>query len=136
MAILKTALLSGQPEPPAVGPGIDRAIREYARTHGMEEPAVASAEDRRPLEQFLGYIQEVAKTERSTYQREIKLVRSEEQWYFRFSALAIQAALSIPDPQERSRAMANVATSLLGRVPAAPPSAPPRTNLKVASAAG
>lgn len=192
-----------QPEPLALKLGIDRAVREYAQTHEVAEPAraippggdvssptavsqpTASAGDQRSLDQFLHYIKEVAQNERLTYQREIKLVRSEEKWNFRLfvisavlaltivatgaflllfvpgklpisiitgllaaltgrgtliirsyaknlttkrdmiqdqqrdsnqTLVAIQTALSIPDPKERSQAMSRVASALLSRV--------------------
>ena len=112
IAILKGALGGAGADRKTVEPGIDRAIREYVRTHAVEEPVVTvSAEsaaetrgplpsvpapgDGRPLEQFLGYIREVAQSERSSYQREIRLVRGEEQWTFRISIMAAVLALGI-----------------------------------------
>lgn len=202
--ILKVAIVGGvRPDPPAVQPGIDRATREYVRTHPAETvgaaPASGEAEggttspvppsvtaDERMLERFLDYIKEVAQSEQATYQRELELVRGDEWWILRLfiisavlaltitatgagliffvvdakltvgtitallgvltgrgtvlirsyaknlktkremiqdqqrdsrrTLLMIQTALSIPDPQERTRAMANVAVSLLARV--------------------
>src|SRR5712692_7088569 len=89
--------------------GIDRAIREYARTHLAEESVNATSAqeaavhevgvppsgDDRALEQFLAYIKEVAQRVRSTHQREIKLVHREELWTFRLSILAAIMALVI-----------------------------------------
>jgi hypothetical protein len=116
ISIIKTALrdrAGDESTPSPVEPGIDRAIREYIRTHPIEEtatttilegeiaesdsqsPSAVSVGDSRPLEQFLSYIKEVAKSERLSYQREIKLIRSEELWYFRLFIVAAVLALSI-----------------------------------------
>jgi uncharacterized membrane-anchored protein len=57
--------------------------------------AAAIAPDERSLEQFLGYIKEVAQSEKLNYQREIKPVRAEEQWMFRLSAIAAVLALLV-----------------------------------------
>lgn len=114
IAVFRTALRGGpSPEPSPIEPGIDRAIREYVRTHPIEEtaavdtseseatelrraaPPIVAVEDSRPLEQFLGYIKEVAHSERLSYQREIKLIRSEELWYSRLFITAAAIALSI-----------------------------------------
>jgi len=206
LAILKALLgPSVRSEAPASQPEIDRAIRAYAHTHPVQEPgatpttgatgatvpSASAAADARSLEQFLHYISEVAKSERSMYQREIKLAHGQEKWYFRLlvvaaalalsvvttgaflliffpaklaigtitgilglvtgrgtlitrssmkslrakrelierqqrdshdTLLAIQAALSIPDPAARSRAMADVSSILLNRVPGLVPS--------------
>jgi hypothetical protein len=109
IATLKAALRRSRPTASTAQPAIDRAIREYARTHGMEEPTAApesvaapgvasssvpSADDR-ALEQFLAYIKEVAQSERTTYQRELKSVRGEELWTFRLSVAAAVLALVI-----------------------------------------
>jgi hypothetical protein len=112
--ILKVALAGGIESEPLAEPGIDRAAREYARTHTMGEqaggdistegkeesqvtalPRTVAATDERPLEQFLGYIKEVAQSEHSTYQREVELVRNEEQWTFRLTIMAAILALAI-----------------------------------------
>ena len=115
ISIIKTALRdrSGREStPPPVESGIDRAIREYVRTHPVEETTTTIPEgqqtesdsqslsfvplvDSRPLEQFLDYIKEVANSERLSFQREIKLIRSEELWYFRLFLVAAVLALSI-----------------------------------------
>lgn len=110
LATLKAALGGTRPAVSAVQPAIDRAIREYARTHGIEEPSARSpapavsgvtsplpmaSPDDRALEQFLAYIKEVAQSERTTYQRELRLVRGEEQWTFRLSVAAAVLALAI-----------------------------------------
>jgi TRADD-N domain-containing protein len=196
VAILKSAFATTATRELASPPrtAIDQAIREYMTTHTVEETSedrdiavdlrsAAAAGDPRPLEQFLAYIQEVAKTERRNYEREVTIVRREEQWTSRLfltaavcalaivvggvilffaekvaigtvtsavgaltgggtvllrahakslrvkresfqshqkesqeTLLAIQTALSIPDLDERSKAMSAVASSLLGRV--------------------
>jgi hypothetical protein len=113
VALLKAALGGALTEPPQFDRGIDRAVREYDRTHslGVEGEAASptvrtedsrgvptthdAVDIRRAQEQFLGYIQEVARTEHSTYQRELKRVRFEETWIFRLFLAAMVLALSI-----------------------------------------
>lgn len=110
LTILKAVLgRSIRPEPATSQPEIDRAIREYARTHPVEEPTstpgpertgenappLPAAGDGRSFAQFLNYIREVAKSERSTYQREIKLIHGQERWYFRLSVVAAALALTV-----------------------------------------
>lgn len=106
IATLKAALSRSRPTTPTAQPAIDRAIREYARTHGVDDPLPTSAPgaisaspvpsaDDRALEQFLGYIKEVAQSERTTYQRELRSVRGEELWTFRLSFAAAVLALVI-----------------------------------------
>lgn len=110
LATLKAALGRTRPAVSTAQPAIDRAIREYARTHGIEEPnapspgaptsvvispsPVTSADDR-ALKQFLAYIKEVAQSERTTYQRELRSMRGEELWTFRLSTAAAVLALAI-----------------------------------------
>lgn len=110
IAILRAAFTRGvQPERPGVEPGIDSAIREYTKTHVSEQSAGDSQRTRAsrrrrpasrpvsvnelPLEQFLDYIKEVADSERSSYEREIKIVQNEEKvnsWlYFAAAILAL-----------------------------------------------
>lgn len=213
VSIVKTALRDRRIEELntfVTQPAIDQAILEYVRTHSIEEReavekgsgegkldvklSAAVIEDPRPLEQFLNYIKEVAQGERLGYQREIKLIRSEELWYSRLSIaaavlaliivtigafllifmpgkltigtitavlgivtgrgsvlirsyakslkarrelvqeqqrdsqqtlLAIQTALSIPDPRTRSDAMTSAATTLLARVTGLTPQVQP-----------
>jgi hypothetical protein len=107
--ILRVALVSRVPPEPLAEPGIDRATREYARTHTVEGqnstgttpdneaksagatplPTTSAAADEWPIKQFLGYIRDVAQNEHMTFEREIKLVRNEEK---RASLLYIIAA--------------------------------------------
>lgn len=94
---------------PATQMEIDRAVREYVHTHAIEEQCTTGAKDEsdsgdisaspisdgRSLKQFLDYISEVARTERSSFQREIKLVQGEERRYFQLSVIAAGLALTV-----------------------------------------
>ncbi len=112
--ILRIAFVGGSQPELLAEPGIDRATREYARTHTVEEQGytetaaeseaksadvvpeiVASASDERPIEQFLSYIRDVAQNEHSTFEREIKLVRNEEKWTSILYIIAAVLALAI-----------------------------------------
>lgn len=102
IAILKAPFGGTPSESRSVQPAIDRAIREYARTHAVEEPSRetlstgdAMPVDERALAQFLGYIEEVAKSERTTYKRELTLVQKEEKWTFVLSIAAAVVALVV-----------------------------------------
>lgn len=106
--ILRVALVNRVVPEPLAEPGIDRATREYSRTHTVEGqrstettpdseaesadatplPATSAAAER-PIKQFLGYISDVAQNEHMTFEHEIKLVRNEEK---RASLLYIIAA--------------------------------------------
>jgi hypothetical protein len=66
-----------------------------ASTPEAVSPSSVPSADDRALEQFLGYIKEVAQSERTTYQRELRSVRGEELWTFRLSIAAALLALVI-----------------------------------------